>query len=67
MQSPTSTQVEVKQNVPVPSPSLKSTDQLSIGQVAERSGLAVSALALLIDGGFRSLGREAARRAGFRS
>ena len=28
----------------MPSPNLKSTDQLSIGQVAERSGLAVSAL-----------------------
>lgn len=32
-----------------------------------QGGLAVSALALLIDGGFRSLEREAARRAGFRS
>ncbi|CAB4363869.1 unannotated protein [freshwater metagenome] len=41
---PTSTEVEVKQNVLVTSSSLKSSDQLSIGQVAARSGISISAL-----------------------
>lgn len=43
-QRPTSTNVEVKHNGAVTSPRLQSTDLLPIGQVAERSGIAVSAL-----------------------
>lgn len=43
-QHPTSTEVEVKHYRPAMTTSLASTDQLSIGQVAERSGITVSAL-----------------------
>lgn len=43
-QDHTSTNVEVKQNLSVMSHGLKSTDPLSIGQVAARSGITISAL-----------------------
>ena len=44
LQSSTSTAVEVKHNVPVTPSSLKSSDQLPIGEVSARSGVAVGEL-----------------------
>lgn len=44
MKHRTSTKLEVKHYSPVMAHSLSSTDQLSVGQVADRSGVTVSAL-----------------------